>query len=54
MRKIDEMNTLEIEGARACLKRDGWNPCSIGTENIKGWSKGRITIEEKDIWFEED
>lgn len=53
MRRIHEMNKLEQIGARDMLRTQGWQFCSVSLDNRAGWTKGIVTIEEKDIWFEE-
>ena len=47
MRKLDEMNYLEKEGAKTLLKKEGWSSCSIGRyllPSVAGWTKGKIAI----------
>jgi len=53
MKNLEEMNPLEKDGAIARLKSQGWQFCTIGAESTRGWSKDKITIVEKYIWFEE-
>lgn len=53
MKRINEMNKLEKEGTLAILKREGWTVCTIGQDNIRGWTRGSVTIKQEDAWITE-
>jgi hypothetical protein len=53
MKRFGEMNYWEKEGVKRVLIGIGWGPCQIGNDHVKGWSFKKITVAEKDMWFEE-
>ncbi len=53
MKRYDEMNELEREGANVIMKRLGFNHCVIGGSK-SGWSCNKITIEKKYVYFDRE